>query len=274
MKRIKITVAYDGTDFCGWQLQSGVRTVQGELEGAIARITGSPVRAHGSGRTDSGVHALGQVVHFDVDARRASVPWQQALNSLLPDDITVLDCEHVSDEFHSRFSALRKSYTYSLWLNNSFFLPWRRRFVWKCGPLDLDALDRGMAFFQGEHDFASFQNTGTTVSSTVRTIFEFSRQSGETEHEILLRVCGSGFLKQMVRNMIGCLVEIGRGKAEPDSVRSLLQMKDRTLAPATAPAQGLCLEGVYYGENGCGGPDAGRQQPDTQGGLNSEVRPA
>ncbi|WP_320171315.1 tRNA pseudouridine(38-40) synthase TruA [Maridesulfovibrio sp.] len=271
MQRIRITIAYDGTDFCGWQLQKGVRTVQGELETAISRITGTQIRVHGSGRTDSGVHALGQVVHFDVDDRMASVPWQRALNSLLPDDITVLDCIPVSGDFHSRFNAVRKSYTYTLWLNNGFFLPWRRRYVWKCGPLDLEMLDRGMEMFLGKHDFASFQNTGTPVSSTVREIYEFSRQSGQNRDEIVLRVCGSGFLKQMVRNMVGCLVEIGRGKADPGFVRSLLEKKDRTMAPATAPAQGLCLEAVYYGEEGCDGPDAGRKQSHMENGHDGEV---
>lgn len=271
MQRFKLVVAYDGTDFCGWQLQPGQRSVQGEIEKAISRIIKEPVRVHGSGRTDSGVHACGQAVHFEVDKRWAKVSWQRALNSLLPDDITVLECKAVSGDFHSRFSAVRKSYTYTLWLHNGFFLPWRRRFVWKCGPLDLDALDRGMELFVGEHDFASFQNTGTPVSSTVRTIYEFSRNSGETEHEIVLRVCGSGFLKQQVRNMVGCLVRIGRGKAEPDSVRSLLQIKDRTAAPATAPAQGLCLEGVYYGDEVCGGPDAGRIKADIENGDDNTV---
>ncbi|WP_319777339.1 tRNA pseudouridine(38-40) synthase TruA [Maridesulfovibrio sp.] len=265
MQRIKLVLAYDGTDFCGWQLQPELRTVQGVLEQAIIRITGTPVRVHGSGRTDSGVHAFGQVVHFDVEEDRAAVPWQRALNSLLPDDVTVLNAELVPSDFHSRFNAVRKTYTYTLWLDNSFFLPWRRHYVWKCGPLDLSALDRGMQFFLGEHDFASFQNTGTPVSSTVRTIHEFRRYPGQIGQEMILEVCGSGFLKQMVRNMVGCLVNIGRGKAEPETVRSLLQMKDRTAAPATAPAQGLCMAGVYYGESGCGGTDIGRNQPQGSG---------
>ncbi len=271
MQRIRVTVAYDGTDFCGWQLQPGLRTVQGELESAISRITGAPVRVHGSGRTDSGVHALGQVVHFDIEDRWSAVLWQRALNSLLPDDISVLESSLVPDDFHSRFSAEHKSYTYNLWIHNGYFLPWRRRYVWKCGPLDLDALDQGMEYFLGEHDFAAFQNTGTPVSSTVRTIYEFDRKHGDTEHEIQLRVCGSGFLKQQVRNMVGCLVRIARGKADPDFVRSLLQMKDRTAAPATAPARGLFLERVYYGEDGCGGPDAGRIKSGIESGDDEAV---
>ncbi len=265
MKRLKLTLAYDGTNFCGWQFQPKQRSVQGELEKAVARVTGSLVRAHGSGRTDSGVHARGQVAHLDLPEKWTSVPWQKSLNSLLPDDVTVLDTCYVSDDFHSRFSAREKRYTYSLWLENSFFLPWRRKYVWKCGPLDFDALDRGMNLFLGEHDFAAFQNMGTEVNSTVRTILDFKRRPGETEHEIILEVSGTGFLKQMVRNMVGCLVKIGRGKEEPDFVRSLLQMKDRTLAPATAPARGLYLDHVFYGEADCGGPDAGRKQSHKNG---------
>lgn len=265
MQRIKLIVAYDGTDFCGWQLQPRLRTVQGVLEKAITRVTGTLVRVHGSGRTDSGVHALGQVAHFDVDEGFASVNWQRALNSLLPDDVTVLDVEFVTSEFHSRYSAIRKTYTYSLWLEKSFFLPWRRHYVWKCGPLDFSALDQGMQFFIGEHDFSSFQNTGTEIKTTVRTIHDFKRYPGQTEQEMVLEVSGSGFLKQMVRNMVGCLVRIGRGKAEPETVRSLLQIKDRTAAPATAPAQGLCMAGVYYGETGCGGNYTGRNQTQADG---------
>ena len=265
MQRIKLTIAYDGTGFCGWQLQPKLRTVQGVLEKAIMRVTGTPVRVHGAGRTDSGVHALGQVAHFDVDSRFTSVKWQRALNSLMPDDVTVLNIEFVSSEFHSRYSAERKTYTYNLWLENSFFLPWRRHYVWKCGPLDLDAIDQGMQLFVGEHDFSSFQNTGTPVSSTVREIYYFKRSPGQSDQELVLEVCGSGFLKQMVRNMVGCLVSIGRGKAEPETVRSLLQMKDRTAAPATAPAQGLFMAGVEYGDSGCGGTDTGRNQSENCG---------
>nr|WP_027177268.1 tRNA pseudouridine(38-40) synthase TruA [Maridesulfovibrio hydrothermalis] len=265
MKRLKLTLAYDGTDFCGWQFQPNLRTVQGELEKAISHITGFPVRVHGSGRTDSGVHARGQIVHLDLPDNRTSVPWQKSLNSLLPDDVTVLDCAYVSGDFHSRFSTVRKRYSYSIWVENDFCFPWRRKYVWKCGSLDLDAMDQAMKMFLGMHDFASFQNMGTEVNSTVRNVLEFSRRPGETPHEIKLDVCGTGFLKQMVRNMVGCLVKIGRGKEKPEFVRSLLQMKDRTMAPATAPARGLCLERVYYGESDCGGSDTGRNQSHQSG---------
>ncbi len=265
MKRLKMIVAYEGSKFCGWQIQPGVRTVQNELEKAIATITGEPVRVYGSGRTDSGVHALGQVVHFALPENRANVPWQKALNSILPDDITLLSAEVVDENFHAQFSSVRKTYSYSLWLENGFLLPWRRHFVWACGPLNLSAVDEAMECFIGEHDFASFQNVGTPVSNTIRTILEFKRLPGETEQEITLEICGTGFLKQMVRNIVGCLVEVGRGKAQPDFVRSVLERKDRTLAPATAPPQGLCLSSVYYGEPVSGKSNSGRNEPRING---------
>lgn len=260
VKRLKLKLAYDGTDFCGWQLQPDLRTVQGELEKAVSRITGTPVRAHGSGRTDSGVHALAQTVHLDIPESRISVPWQRALNAILPDDISVLEAGYVSSEFHSRYDALEKVYTYTLWTNRKYLIPQRRKYVWDCGFLDFEKVDQGAAFFIGEHDFAAFQNVGTPVKDTVRTLFEIKRTQGESSSEYILEFRGTGFLKQMVRNIVGCLVEIGRGKAEPDFVRYLIEGKDRTKAPATAPPQGLCLYDVVYREDNCGSDNSGRNK--------------
>lgn len=265
VKRLKLKLAYDGTDFCGWQLQPGVRTVQGEVEKAIFRITGSPVRVHGSGRTDSGVHALAQTAHADIPESRLHVPWHKALNAILPEDISVLEAGYVPDSFHSRFSALEKTYTYTLWDNRQFLIPQRRHYVWSCGAVDFERMDRAAEYFIGQHDFSAFQNTGTPVKDTVRTIFEISRSLGDNPYEWVYLIRGDGFLKQMVRNMIGCLVEIGRGKAEPHFVRSLLAGKDRTKSPATAPPQGLCLFAVAYKEENCGSDQTGRDQSDTNG---------
>ncbi|WP_147822323.1 tRNA pseudouridine(38-40) synthase TruA [Salidesulfovibrio onnuriiensis] len=246
MPRIRLTLAYDGTAFCGWQLQARERTVQGELETAIARIVGEPVRVHGSGRTDSGVHALCQVCHFDVPESRATIPWRRALNSLLSDDVSVLSC-HVTDaEFHSRYSAVSKTYAYTLWHTREFLLPHRRNQVWACGPVDFGLMERAAEVFLGTHDFAAFQNTGTPVKSTVRTMTRLERCPGINEHESVWRFSADGFLKQMVRNIMGCLVEAGRGKVSPQTIRSILDEADRTAAPATAPPQGLCLEFVQY----------------------------
>ncbi len=246
MPRIRLTLAYDGTGFRGWQLQPRDRTVQGELEAAVSRIVTAPVRVHGSGRTDSGVHALGQVCHFDVPDSRATVPWRRALNSLLPEDISVLSCEIVDSQFHSRYSAVSKTYAYTLWHTRDFIHPQRRNFVWQCGPVDVDAMELAAAELLGEHDFSAFQNVGTPVKSTVRTLAQLKRFPGVGEYETVWRFTANGFLKQMVRNIMGCLVEAGRGKVSSETIRSILDEADRTAAPGTAPAQGLCLEHVRY----------------------------
>ncbi|QJB55582.1 tRNA pseudouridine(38-40) synthase TruA [Pseudodesulfovibrio sp. zrk46] len=246
MPRIKLTLAYDGTDYSGFQLQPRDRTVQGELERALGRIFDQPPRVHGSGRTDSGVHAMGQVAHFDCPDDKAHVPWQRSLNSLLPDDVCVLKAEVVDDDFHSRFSARGKVYEYVLWTKYEFCLPHRRRFVWDCGPVDFDAMEEAAQVLLGEHDFSAFQNVGTVVNSTVRTITEISRHPGVNEHEVVWRFKANSFLKQMVRNLMGCLVACGRGRLGPDDVRRILASKDRSEAPPTAPPQGLTLISVFY----------------------------
>jgi tRNA pseudouridine38-40 synthase len=244
--RIRLVVAYDGGGFCGWQLQPEDRTVQGELEEAVARMVGEPVRLHASGRTDSGVHATAQVVHFDVPDERADLPWTRALNSLTTDDVAVLRHDTVSADFHARFGAISKTYEYILWHERRFLLPQRRRFVWDCGPLDFNALGMAAEVLQGRHDFSAFQNVGTPVKDTVRTLEPLEMLPGTTPHETVLRFTADGFLKQMVRNLVGCLVEAGRGKLSPQNVRSVLYERDRKTAPATAPAQGLSLVRVLY----------------------------
>lgn len=246
MPRVRLVVAYEGTAFCGWQLQAGDRTVQGDLETAIGRIVNEPVRVHGSGRTDSGVHATAQVVHFDIPENRADVPWSRALNSLLPDDVAVLSHDIVDDDFHSRFHAVSKTYEYVLWHEPRFVLPQRRAFVWNCGPVDVDAMREAAAVLAGIHDFSAFQNVGTPVKDTVRTLDPVEVLPGLSPQETVWRFTADGFLKQMVRNLVGCLVEAGRGKLSADSVRSILNERDRKAAPATAPAQGLTLVRVLY----------------------------
>lgn len=246
MPRIKLTLAYEGADFCGWQIQPGCRTVQGELEKALERILGCPVRVHGSGRTDTGVHALGQVVHFDCDESRRDVPWMRSLNGLMPRDVRVVHVAVVDDDFHARYGASAKTYEYALWHERGFCLPQRRRYVWQCGPVDFDRMEEAAGLLMGEHDFAVFQNVGTIIKSTVRVVSDISRHPGVTEHESVWRFKANGFLKQMVRNMVGCLVACGRGKLDVDEVRALLDSRDRTLAPATVPPQGLTLMSVDY----------------------------
>lgn len=248
MPRLKLTLAYDGTDFCGWQIQQGRpdRTVQGELEKALARICNQQVRVHGSGRTDSGVHALGQVAHADIPEQRRGVDWRRSLNSLLPDDVSVLEHELVPDDFHSRYCAKSKVYTYTLWPNSRFNIPQRRKFLWSTGPLDFDAMDAAAELLEGEHDFSAFQNVGTPVKDTVRTVTRVERSRGAYPGEVVWTFQANGFLKQMVRNMTGLLVEIGRGRFAPEIVPEIIAGGDRCVAYPTAPPQGLTMAQVIY----------------------------
>ncbi|WP_316897475.1 tRNA pseudouridine(38-40) synthase TruA, partial [Pseudodesulfovibrio indicus] len=241
------TLAYEGTDFCGWQLQPSDRTVQGELERALSVILGGPVRVHGSGRTDSGVHALGQVAHFDCPDGREGFPWRRSLNALLPPDVRVVDAAEAADDFHARFGARSKTYEYRLWHEREFCLPQRRRFVWACGPVDFERMEAAARVLTGEHDFAAFQNVGTDVGSTVRTVISIERLAGESALESAWRFTADGFLKQMVRNLMGCMVACGRGKLSAEAVEAILASGDRTTAPATVPPQGLTLISVVYG---------------------------
>ena len=246
MPRIRLTVAYVGTRYLGWQVQGRGATIQGTMEEKLARICEEPVRVHGSGRTDSGVHALGQVAHFDAPDAKARIPWQKALNSMLPDDIAILDAREAEPGFHARFSVRSKRYAYTLWTEPDFTLPQRAPFVWPVRNLDLTAMDRAAAFLAGTHDFAAFQNAGTEVKGTVRTLEPIRREPGQHPCEWVFRFQADGFLKQMVRNLMGLLVEVGRGGMSPEEARAVLESRDRRLAPATAPPQGLTLEEVVY----------------------------
>lgn len=259
--RIKLILAYDGTHFAGWQHQGGVRTVQRDVEAAIAKVTGEPTHVQAAGRTDSGVHALAQCAHFDAPARLSHVPWAKALNSLLAPDVRIVSACAVSPHFHAQFDARSKIYAYTLWLERSHVNPLRRRFVWQPTPpaLDLAAMDEAAAILIGTHDFNSFRNLGTPLGNrgTVRTLSRIWREPGGP-HELVWRFQANGFLKQMVRNIMGCLVAVGRGKVTPADVRCILEKRDRSIAPPTAPARGLCMERVFYPEDLPGDPEDAR----------------
>ena len=246
MPRIRLTVAYVGTRYQGWQIQGQGLTIQGMLEDKLTRICGELVRVHGSGRTDSGVHALAQVAHFDVPESKAHIPWQKALNAMLPDDIAILDAREAEPGFHARFSVRSKRYAYTLWTEPGYTLPERAPFVWSVRGLDFAAMDRAAAVLAGTHDFSAFQNAGTEIKGTVRTLEPILRAPGRHPVEWVFRFQADGFLKQMVRNLMGLLVEVGRGGLRVDEVRAILEGLDRRKAPATAPAQGLTLEEVFY----------------------------
>lgn len=249
MARLRLVVAYDGTAFSGWQLQARDRTVQGCLEEALATLCHCPVRVVGAGRTDAGVHALGQTAHADVPDALAERPWQRALNALLPRDVSVVEAGTAAPDFHARFSARGKIYAYTLWTEPTFILPWRRPYVWNVGRrdgLDAAAMTAAAREFVGEHDFAAFRNAGSSVKTTVRQVLAVEPGPGPSDRETVWRFTAAGFLKQMVRNMMGALVAVGRGRLTPGDIRRLLAEGDRQRAPATAPASGLCLERVLY----------------------------
>lgn len=257
MPRIRLTVAYVGTRYHGWQIQENGLTVQAVLEDRLSRICAEHVRVHGSGRTDAGVHALGQVAHFDAPASKAHIPWQKALNAMLPEDIAVLEAREVEPDFHARFSARSKRYAYTLWTRPDYVLPQRAPFVWAVRGVDLHAMDRAATLLHGTHDFAAFQNAGTDLMGargTVRTLEPIVRVPGQHPEEWIFQFQADGFLKQMVRNLMGLLVEAGRGGLHAHDAGDILRGRDRRLAPATAPARGLTLVEVIY----CGGTGAPR----------------
>jgi tRNA pseudouridine38-40 synthase len=246
MRNLKIVVAYEGTDFHGWQVQPGQRTVQGEIERAVAAIEGVAVRVEGSGRTDAGVHAHGQVASFRLANPIPEANLRLALNHRLPPAIRVLSVEQAADDFHARYSATGKKYEYRIW-RGEVCPPFVRRTVFHFPyPLDEAAMIAAAPRFEGERDFRSLATRdGVPKETTVRTIFSsrFERQ-GE---ELVYRVRGSGFLYNMVRNIVGVLLEVGRGNWGPSDIERILEARDRRAAGPTAPAAGLALAEVEYG---------------------------
>lgn len=257
MPRLKFTIAYVGTRYHGWQIQdkpSPPPTIQGELEKVLHRVAGRLVRVHGAGRTDSGVHAEAQVAHADLPEDKGGLDWQRICNTTLPQDISVLDVQIVADTFHARFDALHKTYTYQFWLNRRYMPPRLRPFAWDCGALDIGRMHAALPHLLGRHDFRSLQNAGTPMEDTTRTILalELAPAAAQPSPSPLLelRVTADGFLKQMVRNMAGLLVTVGRGLLPPDAIPALLRQADRRAAPPTAPACGLTLSHVAYPNTG------------------------
>jgi len=244
VRRIRLTLQYDGARFRGWQVQPEGATVQGALEDALAAMAGAPVRVHGAGRTDAGVHARAQVAHFDTDLAHADTVWVRALNAHLPRDIVVTAAREVADAFHARHSALAKHYRYRI-LNRPVRCPFRRGVCWFV-PVDLDveAMARAAGHLVGSHDFSSFRASGCGARSPVRRIDRTAvARDGD---EIAIDLVAGGFLKQMARNVVGSLVEVGRGRRPASWLAEVLEARDRKLAGETAPAWGLILMGVTY----------------------------
>ena len=245
MRRIKLTLSYDGTAYQGFQCQPSGPTVQSVLEGSLLRLLGERVRLRAAGRTDAGVHAREQAVDFADSGRRPLATILRGGNALLPADIRILSAEEVPFSFDARRHAREKEYRYFLYLD-PVGSPFFSRYAWHIEkPLDLDAVREGLSHVLGEHDFSSFRGQGCAARTTVRTVSRAGLERGfPSLHYVLL--AGSGFLRHMVRNIVGTLVDIGKGKVPPERTRELLSLRDRTQAGPTAPARGLFLWKVTY----------------------------
>jgi tRNA pseudouridine38-40 synthase len=239
----RLTVEYDGTDFHGWQLQPTARTVQGEIEAAVARIFGLPIRVAAAGRTDAGVHASGQVVSFRVEREMAPEMLRRAVNANTGRDLAVTAADIVDDTFDPRRAAQSRRYTYQIW-NRPVPSPFWRRFAWHLPmPLDVETMARSAAMLVGEHDFSSFQAAGCDAAHPVRRI---TNSAIEVDGAMIrYEIEATAYLRHMVRNIVGTLVEVGQRRRSSD-LGVLLRARDRSLAGATAPACGLCLVEVRY----------------------------
>ena len=245
--RIAMGIEYDGTDFAGWQVQVDTRTVQGCLETAIAGVANHPVRVQCAGRTDTGVHALGQVIHFDSEAPRSPRSWLLGANSNLPHDVAVRWARPVEEGFHARFAALRRSYRYVIFNATARSALYRRRVCWVHRPLDRDRMAQGATYLIGEHDFSSYRALGCQAKSPVRPVNRLDvARYGDY---LFIDIEANAFLHHMVRNIAGVLMTIGTGDQAPEWAAEILGYRDRTLGGVTAPAQGLFLMAVTYPEH-------------------------
>lgn len=246
MKRVKLTIAYDGTNYCGWQVQPNGITVEEVLNKALQKLTGENILVIGASRTDSGVHALGNVAVFDTQTTIPPDRIAMALNQRLPEDIVVTKSEEVPLDFHPRYCDCSKTYEYHI-INTRIPIPTKRLTNYFVSyRLDLNKMRQAASYLVGEHDFVSFCNVRTDVENTVRTITALDiLQNGD---EITIRITGNGFLYNMVRIIVGTLIRVGRGFYEPEKVKEILDAKDRKAAGVTAPAHGLMLVEINYEE--------------------------
>ena len=242
--KILLTIEYLGTNLHGWQWQPGLRTVQGELNRVLSQVCGHSVNAEASGRTDAGVHAMGQTAHFVTDCTIPAEKFPFACNILLPPDIKILAGRTVPDSFHARFDAKQKTYLYRMYLS-SHIHPLRDALAYQVVyRVDVEKMRQAAQAFVGTHDFKSFQAEGNPVPSTVRTVSRADViQAGD---ELLFEVTGNGFLYNMVRIMAGTLIDVGRGKLRAEDVPAIIESRDRERAGFTAPPQGLYLKSVEY----------------------------
>jgi tRNA pseudouridine38-40 synthase len=244
----KLVLAYDGGEFHGWQIQPDQPTVQGLLRDALLRITGEDVLPQGSGRTDAGVHALGQVASFALAAPIPETNLARALNRKLPPSIRVLSASRVRSDFHARHSAQAKTYEYRIF-RGEICPPWRARYVYALNvPLDVDAMERAAARVLGVHDFTSFAASDSDSPGHVRCLHASQWVREDPDQLLLYRVRGNGFLHHMVRNLVGTFLEVGRGNVEEAAMAAILEARSREHAGPTAPARGLFLVSVHYSD--------------------------
>ena len=244
MKNIKLIIEYDGTNYYGWQKQNDKVTIQGTLEEAVRNLTKEENEVIGCSRTDSGVHARGFVASFKTESTVPPHKFREAINYRLPDDIVVLSSEEVSEDFHPRYLAKGKTYEYTIY-NNLVPTALNRTFSYHYKyPLDIEAMKDACQFFKGTHDFKAFRSEGSSVKTTVRTIYDLNiKIEGDF---IKISVSGDGFLYNMVRIIVGTLINVGRGKTDATSILEIINKKDRSLAGDCVPPYGLFLKEVYY----------------------------
>lgn len=245
MQRYKCIVSYDGTQFAGYQVQPNKRTVQSELENALRKLhKGLDVKVFASGRTDAGVHARGQVIHFDSPLRIPIAKWEIALNSLLPNDLAIVGVEAADAGFHARFDAKGKEYRYFMY-RSSRRDPFKRHYAYQYShPLNIPAIKEALPFLVGEHDFTSFCSAKSEIEDKVRKVSEIELL--EEEDMLVFRFTGNGFLYNMVRILVGTLIGVGSGDISSQAIPEILERKDRIYAGKTAPAHGLYLWEVHY----------------------------
>ena len=241
--RYKLVISYDGTDFAGFQIQPNERTVQGEIEKALFNLTGQEIRITPSGRTDTGVHALGQVISFDLDTKIDEKRLYKAINAYLPSDVRVLSSEIASNNFNARKSAKRKTYEYS-WYLSEIEIPTKERFALRVDNVDLENVKSAAKLLVGEHDFVAFSSTGSCVNTTVRKVYSVKVEKRGID--VKISITGNGFLYNMVRIICGTLLEIGLGKRAEQDIINALSSGNRKFAGKTLSAKGLCLKQVKY----------------------------
>lgn len=255
MKYIKLIIEYDGTNYQGWQTQKNGLAIQDFMSKTISGIAGEQIKLTSASRTDAGVHALGQVAVFRTDSILSADTLKRALNAKLPKDMRILDTEELDSEFHPRYRAVKKSYFYLIekTQKQSVFL---HRYTWRMPVrLDIDSMSKAAALLQGEHDFSAFRGAGCGARTTIRTIHSITLARYDSLDFMAARIQGdfikiqieaNAFLRHMVRNIVGTLTEVGKGRISPETVRGILASCDRKMAGPTAPAKGLFLEKVFY----------------------------